>query len=1003
MKIDRFYLSKVFPDKEIQQCWNAGNSIIGASFGNGNWALTVASECNYTGQQWNTSGEFPSAEIKDGWNQGKDVTFLGYGENRWVLFMSEDSGYTDQIWRTSSRFPEKEIQAGIRDGYHVTHLAFGADRWGLVMSKGCEYEDQQYGSYSDFPKNAIQKGWDTGYDITSLAYGNGKWGLVLTKGTGYGMQQWYTNPEFPVNDINDKIREGYSISTLTFGNGVWALAMTEIEGEEDENPDEDIESGDGKSENDTPDVDPESIRLSSVASQFFDKGEYDKAITQFKKAIEIDPGNVDALAGLATTYTFKDDFDTALVYYEKAFALDNSSPMLTSNLICTYNYKDNDDKLLETVHKAAPGCIDKIEFGETFNAIGVAYFNKNQFDKAIHYYKKAIKLDPKNECYQDNLEHAEENLKQQPAVQAETITEPAVYQVPDIGDEELLNLALKELNGMTGLDTIKRDVEDLLKYIRIEKLRQQRGLNVNPVALHSVFSGPPGTGKTTVARLLGKIFKAMGLLKKGHVVEVDRSGLVAEYIGQTALKTNKVIDTALDGILFIDEAYSLAPEDDPRDFGKEAVETLLKRMEDNRDRLIVIVAGYTQEMKRFIDANPGLQSRFTRYFFFEDYNPQQLSDIFTEIVRSHEFRMEEDAADKLLRYTGFLYQSRTKSFGNARVMRNLFEEVVRLQSGRLAMQPDITDDDLITFTEADITEAVKDEFADEKQETLEDVLKELNQLTGLENVKKDVSTLINYIKIEKMRREKGMASNPVSLHTVFYGPPGTGKTTVARMLGRIFKAMGILSKGHVVEVSRADLVGQYIGHTAPKTIKVIDSAIHGILFIDEAYMLTPSDSSNDFGQEAVDTILKRMEDDRGKLVVIVAGYTEEMRHFIESNPGLKSRFNRNFYFNDYTPAELKQIFAGMCKSNHFVASEEVINLVEDYFQDCYDSKDQNFGNGRMVRNYFEKLIQVHSDRIALLPELEESSLCTFEKEDAVRAMDRPLPGGGGKNPIGFRQ
>ncbi|MBK7172065.1 MAG: AAA family ATPase [Bacteroidales bacterium] len=917
MRIDRFFLSKAFPDKEIQQSWNAGHAINEASYGNGSWALTVASVSEYTGQQWNTDGEFPVEEIKNGWNAGKDVTFLGYGDGRWVLFMSENSGYTDQIWRTSSRFPEKEIQTGIKDGYFVTQLAFGSDRWGLIMSKGSSYDEQLYNSYNEFPKTAIQKGWDSGYDITSLAYGNGKWGLILTKGTGFGMQQWYTNPEFPMNDINDKIREGYSISTLTFGNDAWALAMTEMEADSEEESEEEIESGGGKVDKVAVNINPESERLSAVGSQFFNKGDYDKAIVQFKKAIDLDPKNVDALAGIATTYTWKDDFDTALVYYEKAFALDKNSPILASNLISTYNYKENDEKVLETVNLATPGCIDQIEFAETFNAIGVAFFNKNQFEKAIHYYKKAIKIDPKNECYNDNLEHAEENLKQQPALQSETVAQPAIYQVPDIGDEELLNLSLKELNGLTGLDTIKRDVEDLMKYIRIEKLRQQRGLNVNPVALHSVFSGPPGTGKTTVARLLGKIFKAMGLLKKGHVVEVDRSGLVAEYIGQTALKTNKIIDTALDGILFIDEAYSLAPEEDPRDFGKEAIETLLKRMEDSRDRLIVIVAGYTQEMKRFIEANPGLQSRFTRYFFFEDYSPQQLSDIFIEITKSRDFRIEQEAIDKLLRYTGFLYQSRTKSFGNARVMRNLFEEVVRLQSGRLAMLPHISDDDLVTFTESDITEAVKDEFADEKQETLEDVLKELQLLTGLGNVKKDVSTLINYIKIEKMRREKGLGSNSISLHTVFYGPPGTGKTTVARMLGRIFKAMGILSKGHVVEVSRADLVGQYIGHTAPKTMKVIDSAIHGILFIDEAYMLTPADSSNDFGQEAVDTLLKRMEDDRDKLVVIVAGYTEEMNHFLESNPGLRSRFNRNFYFNDYESLELTEIFLGMCKANHF--------------------------------------------------------------------------------------
>jgi SpoVK/Ycf46/Vps4 family AAA+-type ATPase len=408
-------------------------------------------------------------------------------------------------------------------------------------------------------------------------------------------------------------------------------------------------------------------------------------------------------------------------------------------------------------------------------------------------------------------------------------------------------------------------------------------------------------------------------------------------------------------------------------------------------------------MKQFIDSNPGLQSRFTRYFYFDDFKPEELAEIFRRTVDQKKYKLNEDAREKLKRYFDFIYRSRLKSFGNARNIRNLFEELIRLQSARIADYTDILADDLVTITLADVEEAVKDEFVEERQETMEEILKELNDLVGMENIKKDVSMLVNYIKIEKMRRDKGLVVSPVSLHTVFYGPPGTGKTTVARLIGRIFKALGILAKGHVVEVTRNDLVGEYVGHTSPKTNRAIDSALNGILFIDEAYMLKPEGSGNDFGQEAIDTLLKRMEDDRERLVVIAAGYTDEMETLIRSNPGLKSRFNRYFNFGDYEPAELAEIFRRLVAKKGYKVEPEAEKLTLDILEQAFETRDKSFGNGRFVRNLFEKMVQVQADRISTLASISEEELLTIRQAD-VMAVSETQPGASksGSRPIGFR-
>ena len=272
------------------------------------------------------------------------------------------------------------------------------------------------------------------------------------------------------------------------------------------------------------------------------------------------------------------------------------------------------------------------------------------------------------------------------------------------------------------------------------------------------------------------------------------------------------------------------------------------------------------------------------------------------------------------------------------------------------------------------------EISDEEL-NYEDLMKELNTLVGLDEVKKDIKSLVNLLKVKKMREERGMKQPSVSLHMVFSGNPGTGKTTVARLLAKIYKCIDVVPKGHLVEVDRSNLVEGYVGQTAIKTKEVVESALGGILFIDEAYTLTAGKDGKDFGQEAVDTLLKLMEDNRDNLVVIVAGYTDLMKEFVESNPGLKSRFNKYIFFKDYTGDQLYDILRSMCDKQEYAPNSAGKDYVKEYFNNKVEKKDENFANAREVRNYLERSISRQASRIVELESVSDKQLKTLTKSD----------------------
>ncbi len=281
---------------------------------------------------------------------------------------------------------------------------------------------------------------------------------------------------------------------------------------------------------------------------------------------------------------------------------------------------------------------------------------------------------------------------------------PVVKKKPVIVEEvstETLEDVIKELNSLIGLSNVKEMVLSLINYIKIQKEREKLGLKISKNSYHCVFTGSPGTGKTTIARIIGKIYKHLGILKKGHFVETDRSGLVSKYVGQTAIKTNGIIDSAIDGVLFVDEAYSLIRDTEGEIYGKEALSTLIKRMEDDRDKLVIIIAGYTSEMIDFINTNPGFKSRFNRYIDFVDYESEELVEIFKFQCAQYEYILNERAENKLNHIINESLAQKDKSFGNGRFVRNIFEKCIERQSNRIA-NLDLNREILTTITEEDI-------------------------------------------------------------------------------------------------------------------------------------------------------------------------------------------------------------------------------------------------------------------------------------------------------------
>jgi len=499
--------------------------------------------------------------------------------------------------------------------------------------------------------------------------------------------------------------------------------------------------------------------------------------------------------------------------------------------------------------------------------------------------------------------------------------------------------AMQRLNNMIGLTNIKEEITKL-------KAILAKSPNKTP-SLNMAFYGNAGTGKTEVARLFAEILYDEGILETSKFVETDRSGLVGEYIGATAPKTHAIVESAVGGVLFIDEAYTLKP-DSEKDLGHEALAALLVDMEKYRGKMCFIFAGYKQPLMDMFESNKGLKSRINRYFEFKNYTQDELKEIAKRRVQSDGYIMSEEVLDETIKIVS--KRMYADDFGNAREVRNVLEKLYEYQAARTVS----TNKRDMVITLADI-DAYNKKDDPEKVNNLT-ALERLEKLIGLSNVKKEI------LKLKAVLAKNKDAVDKTNLHMCFYGNPGTGKTEVARLLANILYDEGILPENKFIETDRSGLVAGYVGQTAIKTHKVIKDALGGVLFIDEAYSLNSS-AEGDYGAEAIDALVADMENYRGKFCVILAGYEKPMEEMLAINPGFKSRINRNIVFPDYTDEELKEITKSMLKANKYSITDEALDEIGKVIESVRANPD--FANARTVRNILESIYEIQALRTYL--------------------------------------
>ncbi|MFI0444155.1 AAA family ATPase [Actinomadura sp. 6N118] len=551
-----------------------------------------------------------------------------------------------------------------------------------------------------------------------------------------------------------------------------------------------------------------------------------------------------------------------------------------------------------------------------------------------------------------------------------------------------------ELAACAGIEPVKSEVEALVAEAKAAHLRREAGMPTAARPRHLVFMGNPGTGKATVARCLARIYTDLGVLTTGHLVEVDRADLVGDYPGESTLKVRRVVERALGGVLFVRDAHTFNPVDSTR--GREAVEVLLTAVEAHPEDLIVVLSGPEAELNGLLKAHQDLAAHFPKAIRFPDLTDDELVQVFARLAAEEGLALADGVLEKV---RGLVRAApRERGFANAGLVVNLLEWAVAMQ-GRRVLADGVVDEteslDEILLVD------VPDSLAPDRGRLVGDPLAEIDRLIGLAPVKAEVAKLVAEARTDGLRREAGQPPLAPTRHMVFTGNPGTAKTTMARLIAAVYAQLGLLSSGHLVEVTRAGLVGEYVGQTAPRVRAAVDSALGGVLFVDEAYSLAPAGADQrDFGHEAVAELIKLMEEHRSDLVVIVAGYEGEMELFLKSNPGLASRFPKVLRFPDYGEDELITIFEYMSAEQGFTLADGVLAGVRRLLSAA--PRDSSFGNARLIRNILEDAISRQGQRIAAAADESPGTVTPAEvrllRPEDLPASPEPPERGGGHGP-----